>query len=524
MFYSTEILSIKNKTSLALIYYISTTNNRTKKITKKDILTIDLPNVINALKNPSQPFALRLYSILIKGVVRIYFLKVKYLEDEISVFNKKTLLLTNNKIERKKLKALPVNLNSNINENKSPFNLVNNQFDFFDFDSKVSDFFNEDALSSGSPVNFNDTPIDNLEFGNIDENNFIEPVFNTNNSFLCNIECLNDALISNGHVNPINNNSGSNSSGRYLNNQNTPFCEKKVLYKNLENVPESYLNDVNILEFTDGLDLYQNMPDHEHKNKSINAKKEDIFEKNAKKAKKMFDNTLELTNIELYTKNGVVNIFKNYNSCYKITDFNQNIIDLKKNAISFTQTFELNLMNNTKTHSNINTKKKNNEELLKPCFLLTKLNKLFLELSKSSKKIKRNTLKETKNSQIEIFRNGSSLQNITGITNITTDSNSIENLRKDSSSTTYTPNVFPELFDDFCNNSFSSNSFKFDLHNEIKDNHSFNFNKKIQNISSIEKVGALLELLGFLTNKIIKVEQNRPYGNIIIQKYNLNVI
>ncbi|KAM0686315.1 R8 protein [Conglomerata obtusa] len=89
MFYSTEILSPKSKSSLALLFYISTTN--TKKVNKKEIESVNITNTITSLQHPPQPFALRLYSILIKGLVRIYMMRLKYCENECNVFFKMVL-------------------------------------------------------------------------------------------------------------------------------------------------------------------------------------------------------------------------------------------------------------------------------------------------------------------------------------------------------------------------------------------------------------------------------------------------
>lgn len=86
LFYSTSLLSIKNKTPLALIFYISTTDNKYKRISKKDIDGVNIKATILTLKNPPQQFALRLYATLIKGIVKIFAYKIKYCETDIVTF------------------------------------------------------------------------------------------------------------------------------------------------------------------------------------------------------------------------------------------------------------------------------------------------------------------------------------------------------------------------------------------------------------------------------------------------------
>lgn len=86
MFYSTEILSHKNKTELSILYYISTTDTL-KNITRKDILNMDLQKLLNEILNTKIPFALRLYSYLLKGLVKVWMLKIKYYKIQIKNLN-----------------------------------------------------------------------------------------------------------------------------------------------------------------------------------------------------------------------------------------------------------------------------------------------------------------------------------------------------------------------------------------------------------------------------------------------------
>jgi hypothetical protein len=56
-----------------------------RKIQKKDIEKISIENTITALQTPPQPFALRLYSFLLKGIVRVYAMKLRFCEGDIHV-------------------------------------------------------------------------------------------------------------------------------------------------------------------------------------------------------------------------------------------------------------------------------------------------------------------------------------------------------------------------------------------------------------------------------------------------------
>ncbi|KAF7683874.1 Meiotic recombination protein rec8 [Astathelohania contejeani] len=84
MFYSTEILSVKTKSSLAIIYHISSTNNRYKKIPRTDIIAININSAINTLKQPPEPFSLRLYAYLLKGIVKLYIMKLRMYETDVT--------------------------------------------------------------------------------------------------------------------------------------------------------------------------------------------------------------------------------------------------------------------------------------------------------------------------------------------------------------------------------------------------------------------------------------------------------
>lgn len=81
MFYAKELLSMQVKTDISLIYYISTTNNN-RKINKKEINKIDIEKTLVTILD--QSYALRLYSFMLRGVLRIYLIKMKYYETEVS--------------------------------------------------------------------------------------------------------------------------------------------------------------------------------------------------------------------------------------------------------------------------------------------------------------------------------------------------------------------------------------------------------------------------------------------------------
>lgn len=83
MFYSTQLLSNKSKTIFSKIYFISSTK---RKLSKKEMENIDLNITIQNIVEPPVPFSLRLYSLLLRGIVRIYILKVKNIESELKIF------------------------------------------------------------------------------------------------------------------------------------------------------------------------------------------------------------------------------------------------------------------------------------------------------------------------------------------------------------------------------------------------------------------------------------------------------
>lgn len=83
MFYSAELLSLKSKTNISTIYYASSCK---KRLSKKEMEKIDLSSTIDNIKHPMVPFSLRLYSFFLRGIVRLYVLKIKYAENEFKSF------------------------------------------------------------------------------------------------------------------------------------------------------------------------------------------------------------------------------------------------------------------------------------------------------------------------------------------------------------------------------------------------------------------------------------------------------
>lgn len=77
MFYSPQILSQRNKTEISLVYYISTVRN-VKKNFRKEVIELDFNTVLEKIKNPKVPFALRLYSYLLNGIVKMWIIKIEY--------------------------------------------------------------------------------------------------------------------------------------------------------------------------------------------------------------------------------------------------------------------------------------------------------------------------------------------------------------------------------------------------------------------------------------------------------------
>ncbi|KAM0673399.1 R8 protein [Gurleya vavrai] len=156
MFYSTEILALKNKTSLALLFYISTTNNNTKRVHKKEIEGLNITKAIITLQHPPQPFALRLYSILIKGLVRIYSIKIKYCESELNLFHKSMYVIKRKNKKEKKRKALNLKLNACLLQEHNDFmqGIEETTFNRFFDNTMLTDPRNIEIITGNNSNNF----------------------------------------------------------------------------------------------------------------------------------------------------------------------------------------------------------------------------------------------------------------------------------------------------------------------------------------------------------------------------------
>ncbi|GJJ78810.1 meiotic recombination protein REC8, fungi type [Entomortierella parvispora] len=71
MFYSKEILTRKD-TQLGLIWLAATIGSRVSKMSKKEVNKVDIVKTCKDISQPVEPFALRLSSNLMVGVIRVY--------------------------------------------------------------------------------------------------------------------------------------------------------------------------------------------------------------------------------------------------------------------------------------------------------------------------------------------------------------------------------------------------------------------------------------------------------------------
>lgn len=77
MFYAPDLLSLKNKTEISIVYYISTTK-KYRRINKRNASKINIENIINDIMEPKIPFSLRLYAYLLNGIVKIWLMKIEW--------------------------------------------------------------------------------------------------------------------------------------------------------------------------------------------------------------------------------------------------------------------------------------------------------------------------------------------------------------------------------------------------------------------------------------------------------------
>lgn len=85
MFYSIDILS-RRKTGLGIVWLAATLGDRSaiRRLTRKEILSVNITLTCDHLGNPTEPFALRLSSQLLFGVVKLYFHQTELLFSDVS--------------------------------------------------------------------------------------------------------------------------------------------------------------------------------------------------------------------------------------------------------------------------------------------------------------------------------------------------------------------------------------------------------------------------------------------------------
>lgn len=161
MFYSTDILALKNKTSLAYLFYISTTDNKLKRISKKEIDTISITSTLIILKNPPQPFALRLYAVLMKGLVKLYAVKIRHIEADISTLHKsfmhKPSVRKGKKVKKLEMRVVFDNVNAD-DFNEFIYNIDNSMQGM----TSVENIMINETMSLGQDNYINDNTYSNL--------------------------------------------------------------------------------------------------------------------------------------------------------------------------------------------------------------------------------------------------------------------------------------------------------------------------------------------------------------------------
>lgn len=157
MFYSHKF-SMNSKTDVALIYYVSTIN---KRINKNLIQRLNINEALNNIIE--QPYAMRLYSYLLKGIVRIYLLKYKYYQNEVNALLnvlkfKDTLIIKNKKIEDAGYIIGINNSNDNNESNQNNKKIITNSFS-----NNLSELYtsNNDNIFDNDPSFIYDTNFTN---------------------------------------------------------------------------------------------------------------------------------------------------------------------------------------------------------------------------------------------------------------------------------------------------------------------------------------------------------------------------
>ncbi|ELA41950.1 uncharacterized protein VICG_00967 [Vittaforma corneae ATCC 50505] len=194
MFYAPEILSYKNKTELSLVYYMSTAKNP-KRFARKDVVELNVESIINQMKNPKVPFALRLYSYLLKGIVRIWVMKVDFYKGKVqSLLSKSMSRPKNNALRKREISSLSNEINLRIIE---------------DFISEVED------LSTNTEINLIRPNGNTLRFGAIPDGFNIDGLCSAYDGFNADgLSMAQDGFDVDGFAESINSNIPSNASRR----------------------------------------------------------------------------------------------------------------------------------------------------------------------------------------------------------------------------------------------------------------------------------------------------------------------
>ncbi|CDR98632.1 hypothetical protein, partial [Sporisorium scitamineum] len=85
MFYNHDILS-RRRTGLGLVWLAATLGDRSivRRLTRKEVLAVDINKACEYVRRPSEPLALRLSSQLMYGVVKLYGLKAETLYQDVA--------------------------------------------------------------------------------------------------------------------------------------------------------------------------------------------------------------------------------------------------------------------------------------------------------------------------------------------------------------------------------------------------------------------------------------------------------
>jgi len=116
MFYASELLSHKNKTELSLLYYLSTAGSL-KRVSRKDILNLNFNKLLDEITHPKMPFALRLYSYLLRGLVKVWILKINFYKSKMKrlmINRKASVSLRKEALGRAKDKNVNLEINEGI--------------------------------------------------------------------------------------------------------------------------------------------------------------------------------------------------------------------------------------------------------------------------------------------------------------------------------------------------------------------------------------------------------------------------